>query len=49
MTLRNGRYCEMQDTALDQTLWRTCFGQGYEHVIKQTIKWMNMREGLHKH
>jgi len=47
MTLRKSGYCKLQDEALDRTLWRTCFGQGYEHVIRQTINWMNIK-GQHK-
>jgi len=35
----------LKEEALYCTVWRTCFGRGYEPVTRQTVQWMN---GLHK-
>jgi len=29
------------EEALDHTIWRTCFGRGYGHVVRQTMELMN--------
>jgi hypothetical protein len=28
-------YCKMKAEALDRTLWRTAFGRGYGHVVRE--------------
>jgi hypothetical protein len=28
-------YSRLKEEALDRTLWRTCFGRGYRHLIRQ--------------
>jgi hypothetical protein len=30
------RYWKLKEEALDRTVWRTCFGRGYEPIIRQT-------------
>jgi hypothetical protein len=30
----------LKEEALDRTLWRTRFGRGYGHVVRQTAEWM---------
>ena len=30
------RYWKLKAEALDRTFWRTCFGRGYEPVVRQT-------------
>jgi hypothetical protein len=34
-------YWKLKEEALDRTLWRTRFGRGYGHVVRQTTEWMN--------
>jgi hypothetical protein len=33
-----GRYWKLKEEALDRTLWRTRFGSGYGHVVRQTAE-----------
>jgi len=32
------RYCKLKEEALDRALWRTRFGRGFGHVIRQTTE-----------
>jgi hypothetical protein len=32
------RYCKLIVEELDRTLWRTRFGRGYGHVVRQTTE-----------
>jgi hypothetical protein len=32
------RYCKLKEEALDRALWRTGFGRGFGHVIRQTTE-----------
>jgi hypothetical protein len=31
-------YSHMKEEALDRTIWRACFGKGFEPVVRQTAK-----------
>jgi hypothetical protein len=31
----------LKGEALVPTLWITCYGRGYESVVRQTTEWMN--------
>jgi len=31
-------HCKLKEETLDLSLWRTLFGKGYGHVVKQTTK-----------
>jgi len=45
MTLRKGDdTLILKEEALDRTMWRAGFGRGFEHVVRQTTKWMNKLE-----
>jgi hypothetical protein len=33
-------HCKLKEEAPDITLWRTLFGRGYGHVVRQTAKFM---------
>jgi hypothetical protein len=33
--------CKVKEEALDQTLWRTCFGRGYGPVVRQKRELIN--------
>jgi len=35
------RYSNLNEEALDRTMWRAHFGRGFGPVVRQTIKWMN--------
>jgi hypothetical protein len=37
LTERRG-YCHLKDEAVDRTMWRTGFGRGFGHVVRQTTK-----------
>jgi len=30
---------KLKEEALDRTLWRTGFGRGYGHVVRETTEW----------
>ena len=30
-------YCHLKEEALDRTMWRNCFGGGFEPVVRQNI------------
>ena len=32
------KYRKRKDETLDRTLWRTCFGRGFEPVVRQTAE-----------
>ena len=34
-------YSHLKEEALDHTMWRNCFGGGFEPVVIQNIEWMN--------
>jgi hypothetical protein len=34
-------YWKLKEEALDRTVWRTRFGRGYGHVVRQTAVWMD--------
>jgi len=38
-------YLKWWKEALDPTLWRTRFGRGYEHVVRQTTECLHMKWG----
>jgi len=35
-------YWKLEEEELDRTRWRTRIGRGYGHVVRQTVKWMNI-------
>jgi hypothetical protein len=37
-------YSHLKEDALDRTMWRACFGRGFGPVVRQTAKWMNVRQ-----
>jgi phenylalanyl-tRNA synthetase alpha subunit len=34
-------YWKFKEEALERTLWRTRFGRGHGHVVRQTVEWVN--------
>jgi hypothetical protein len=34
-------YCHLKEEALDRTMWRNCFREGFEPVVRQNNEWMN--------
>ena len=35
-------YWKLKEETLDRTLWRAVFGRGCEHVLRETIEYMNL-------
>ena len=35
-------YSHLKEEALDRTMWRARFGRGFERVVRQTTKGMNI-------
>jgi len=36
------RYWKLKESVLDYSVWRSCFGRCYRHVIRQTTEWWMM-------
>ena len=34
-------HCKLKQEALERTLWRTGFGSGCGHAVRETKEWMN--------
>jgi hypothetical protein len=40
-------YSHLKEEALDRTMWRARFGNGFGPVVRQTAKWININVCLY--